>query len=333
MGEGKAEYRQWKHLRGAVIATALVLLLLGAMLLPASNGGQVWAQTPGEAPPPCGEGTDLPCEEATLPDALPPDGMPPEAPTTAAPPADVPTADAPPADAESAADAAALPMPEATAPQGADPAADATASPPPDATAPGSTVPDSTAAGAPPTTATPDAPPLGQLPPDAASTSPERPDNPLLPGPEMDFIRGEGEHLAWGSDYRNWRQVSGFVLSPAHGNRLVVVYASPAEAAKVFLSNAERVRLRQNPPFKAYPPGTMIAMETWLRTQNGMPGKPGPLFFMRKEPGYDPQGGDWEYGFTRRDMSIIGTGNTGNMAFCQECHRQAGARDFIWATR
>ena len=176
--------------------------------------------------------------------------------------------------------------------------------------------------------ANPDLPPV-----DPGASSPENPDNPAIAGPELDFIRGDGDTLSWGHDFRSWQQVTGYQLSAAHGSRVVLTYVQPAAAAKVFLHNAEQVRLRQTRNFKPYPPGTMIALESWLRSDTGAPGKPGPLFFMQKENGFDPPAGDWKYGFTRRDLTVIGLGNSGNMAFCKECHSKAQSRDYIWATR
>ncbi|MDH4247430.1 MAG: cytochrome P460 family protein [Deltaproteobacteria bacterium] len=330
----------------------LTFALFGLPLLASlemERGKTAWAQTPSVSPvpvAPCGEGTGTPCSPQTqtgpsqaLKSAE--TGPPPaaqgakSAPTVPANP--TPAAESAPLPPDSGAnpapapvDTSAAPPPSQGAPEPATSAVPLPGTPAPNAAAaPGTSIPGTPAdAAGSPNPASPDQPPV-----DSTTASPENPDNPVDLGPVLDFIRGEGDTLGWGNEFRSWLLVTGYLMSPAHGNRVVQVYVQPASAAKVYLFNAEQARLRQTTRFKPYPPGTAIAMESWLRSDTGAPGKPGPLFFMRKENGFDPSGGDWNYGFTRRDMTILGQGNTGSMAFCKECHGEAGTRDFVWASR
>jgi Cytochrome P460 len=158
--------------------------------------------------------------------------------------------------------------------------------------------------------------------------------NPCNPGAARPVgLTSDGGKIEWGRDFHTWKPVTGFVISNSHGNRLVQTYIDPPEAARVYKHNAELSRLRKTEGYEPYPPGTRIMQESWLRNDSGGPGKPGPLFFMRKEAaGYDASGGDWEYGFTQTDLALVGEGHDGKMGFCKECHTRADKRDFVFAT-
>ena len=142
-----------------------------------------------------------------------------------------------------------------------------------------------------------------------------------------------GVKIGWGRNFRSWDVVTGYVTSHSHGNRLVQTYVYPSAAARVYKHNAELARQRKTEGYQVYPPGTQIVQESWVRNDLGGPGKPGPVFFMRKQdPGYDAAGSDWQYGFTRNDLDVIGEGHDGPMQFCKACHARADKRDFVYAT-
>jgi hypothetical protein len=144
---------------------------------------------------------------------------------------------------------------------------------------------------------------------------------------------GAGQRIDGAEAFQNWSAVTGYVFSPPHGNRLVRTFIDPPAAAEIYKKNAELARLRKASGFKPYPPGTRILQQSWLRNEQGGAGKPGPLFLMRKEqPGYDPDGADWHYGFAASDKRLIGEGHDGKMQFCEDCHAQANRRDFVYAT-
>lgn len=153
------------------------------------------------------------------------------------------------------------------------------------------------------------------------------------PNPQASPSAGAGP-LDWGKDFRTWTVVTGYVLSNAHGNRLVQTYVTPAAAAKVYKRNAELALMRESTGYEDYPADTKIAMESWLRNALGGPGKPGPVFFMRKRGDtYDLGGNNWEYAFTHSDLSVIADGHSGKMQFCKDCHSGADNCDFVWAVR
>lgn len=142
----------------------------------------------------------------------------------------------------------------------------------------------------------------------------------------------EAERIEWGTGYEQWEQTSGYVLSAAHGNRLLVMYVTPAEAAEVYRYNAHLVRQSRKQGYRGYPEGTRIAAASFQRARDGGPGEAGPVFFMRKEsPGYDPTGGNWRYAFTRPGLRLLGEGRDGSVAFCKACHASVRGRGFVYA--
>lgn len=203
------------------------------------------------------------------------------------------------------------------------------------------------------------------------SATPRASANPCNPGAGSAGLapwERKGPPLSWGAQYATYRRVGRVALSRPHGNRFVVTYVRPEEAARVYERNGRLAEKAESGDFQDYPVGTVIVQETQTRPApvgptgatvaapnplsarvpppgkadnppvGGKPGSgslsPGPLFLMKKEaPGYDPQGRDWRYAATGRDMRItIGNGNSGRVGFCKECHSAAEARDFVYAT-
>jgi hypothetical protein len=136
-----------------------------------------------------------------------------------------------------------------------------------------------------------------------------------------------GGELSWGRDYLTWEQTTGYVNSAAHGNRLLVTYVTPPDAAKVYRGNAALVRNNRQGGFQPFPPGTQIVAESFRKGSQGKPGPRGPLFLMKKEAA----GGGWQYAFAAPDFRLLGEGTTGRVAFCQACHETGAARDAVFA--
>lgn len=139
--------------------------------------------------------------------------------------------------------------------------------------------------------------------------------------------------LDWGAAYAQWLPVTGYLVSLSHGSRLVRIRATPMPAAKIYVRNAEQLRHLNPQGVKAYSVGTLIAMASWDLGADYRRGTSGPIFFMKKEPpGYDPPGGDWRYGMTRTDLSVLAEGKDGRAAGCRTCHLYAKAQDFVYAS-
>ena len=138
--------------------------------------------------------------------------------------------------------------------------------------------------------------------------------------------------ISWGTDYRSYAKVTGYINSLEHGNRLGVTYVSPPAAATIYRQNAALVRDNKSSGFSTYPVGTVIVMETWLKNANGAPDSQGPIFLLRKERGgFDTEGRDWFYGFTDAKLHLIAEGRDGKVTFCRGCHVSVANRDAVFA--
>ncbi|MDQ8182821.1 cytochrome P460 family protein [Pelagicoccus sp. SDUM812005] len=149
-------------------------------------------------------------------------------------------------------------------------------------------------------------------------------------------------------DYRDsWARITGFEFSGLHWNHFVVVYVNKGadiynenyfEYVNTFVEDdwgAEESE-DEDAEFKAYEQGTIFLKEHY--TANG--GKPTDTSFVtlmeKKEPGYDPEFGDWRYVWIDgRSGEILQDGNSKNEVLnksCIECHANMADRDFVFAT-
>jgi Cytochrome P460 len=163
----------------------------------------------------------------------------------------------------------------------------------------------------------------------AAASAPAAPAAPALAAAVA--MPAPGDLIDWGTDYHTWDVATGYLISASHGDRLLRIYIQPHAAALVYRHNTELVLLRKIEGFLPYPEGTQVAAESWQRTDKNGPGQAEAVFFMRKQPaGYDPAGGDWEYGMTHPDLTLFGEGHDGKMQFCKDCHANAKAHDYVF---
>ena len=87
--------------------------------------------------------------------------------------------------------------------------------------------------------------------------------------------------------------------------------------------------------FMRYPVGTTFVKENYISVK----GKPGPLALItvmsKRDPGFDPSGGDWEYLQFDGLGKLIMRGSAKNKAIsvtCAECHKNVAERDFVFST-
>jgi len=99
-----------------------------------------------------------------------------------------------------------------------------------------------------------------------------------------------------------------------HRDRFITVYVN--EAGRHAMLREERPR---------FPQGTMIVKEKHPSENSSSPEL---LTAMRKrEPGYDPAGGDWEYMVL--DGSAARVLEQGRLSRCQACHRLEQETDYV----
>jgi len=140
-----------------------------------------------------------------------------------------------------------------------------------------------------------------------------------------------------------WQRVTGFEHSGLHWQQFIAVYIN--QGANVYANNyAEYLRLYQDadedetdeltPAFKTYQPGTIVLKENF-GASNGSPDTPLTITMMlKREPGYDPQYGDWQYVQFDKNAEIILSGKAQDpmvKPMCGNCHMNIAERDYIFA--
>ena len=111
-------------------------------------------------------------------------------------------------------------------------------------------------------------------------------------------------------------QTGKFPKPGPHGERTILVRTNP-EAI-------DSVQERHAP----LPVGTVVVKEKHAsETADGPPNEYGAM--VQREPGYDPEHGDWEYVYVTRKPVLMIT--RGKLASCIDCHAKARDKDYLSA--
>lgn len=144
-------------------------------------------------------------------------------------------------------------------------------------------------------------------------------------------------------NYRTkWKRITGFEYSGLHWGQFVVVYMNDHE--EIYKNNyIEYIRLYVEDEeleddemmFQPYPVGTVFLKENYL-VETNRPGAPSSLTLMvKKEPGYDPEFGDWLYMQSATSGQIAMEGKMKDPVIykvCSECHANMAERDYIFSS-
>ena len=152
------------------------------------------------------------------------------------------------------------------------------------------------------------------------------------------------EYSSLMASYRDqWSRLTGFEFSGLHWNMFVVIYVN--KDSKIYKHNYfEHLRVyiesdddedEVEPNFKPFSVGTVFLKENFS-FHEGKPDQPMTLTGMiKREQGYDPKGGDWEYFQSDAKGNIIMKGSTKNgqiKRVCSDCHSNMEDRDYIFST-
>lgn len=145
-------------------------------------------------------------------------------------------------------------------------------------------------------------------------------------------------------DYRTqWTRLTGFEHSGLHWQQFIAVFMN--KDANVYENNySEYLRFYQDseededeaeePRFMSYSPGTVVLKENFAAS-SGTPDAPLSVTMMiKREPGYDPENGDWEYVQFDKNGQVMLRGNAKDPAVnqaCASCHINIADRDYIFA--
>jgi hypothetical protein len=77
------------------------------------------------------------------------------------------------------------------------------------------------------------------------------------------------------------------------------------------------------------PVGTTVVKEKWWKDDQPIDAV---AAMVKKEPGYDPRFGDWEYVYARRNEGGTWATERGKLDNCRACHHGAKETDFLFRT-
>ncbi len=140
---------------------------------------------------------------------------------------------------------------------------------------------------------------------------------------------------------KTWQRVSAIDFSALHWNHYVSIFMN--QDVDVYRNNFKEYLMVEEmeeedeeyePDYQHYQAGTMFIKEHYIATE-GRPGDPSQLSIMiKRDPGYDPEFGDWEYIQSDEKGSVLMSGNSHDAAIkkaCLDCHANMAERDFIFA--
>lgn len=146
------------------------------------------------------------------------------------------------------------------------------------------------------------------------------------------------------TDYRKkWHRLTGFEYSGLHWQQFVSIYVNKGEdiyrenylAYLSLYRDDEDEEENTVSSFKEYEQGTIFLKENYL-ADKGQPAEPSSLTIMiKRKPGYDSEGGNWEYLQTDIKGNVLMQGDSTNPTIqkvCSECHSNMAERDYIFST-
>lgn len=148
-------------------------------------------------------------------------------------------------------------------------------------------------------------------------------------------------------DYQSeWLKLTGFDESGLHWNSFIRIFVNNKAAYKAYANNYAQYLVWYDafeededeapaPKYLSYPEGTVLLKENYLKS-DGKPGDPMVLSLMvKREKGYDPQFGDWEYLQLLPNGQTIMRGNSKDITVakaCQACHANVPDKDFVFSS-
>ncbi len=141
--------------------------------------------------------------------------------------------------------------------------------------------------------------------------------------------------------FERWHWLTGYDLSGLHWHNFISIYTNIG--TKVYRNNyfayieqlANDMEDEEQQSFLVYPVKTILIKENYNKRDK----KPDqPLFLtimVKREKGYDPDNGDWEYIKSNVDGDILVQGNSQDKEVyeqCASCHINISDRDYIFST-
>jgi cytochrome P460 len=141
---------------------------------------------------------------------------------------------------------------------------------------------------------------------------------------------------------QGWTQATDLERSALHWSQGVVIYMNQGQAQyrnnharQKHIMNGEEQADANTPGFTVYPHGTVLLKENYTLEQ-GVPPQPASVTIMlKRETGYDPTMGDWQFVQFDPAGKMIVNGSSRDpevAATCAVCHRGMVERDYVFST-
>ncbi|MCM8535960.1 MAG: cytochrome P460 family protein [Lentisphaeraceae bacterium] len=152
-------------------------------------------------------------------------------------------------------------------------------------------------------------------------------------------------------DYRkNWTRLTNYEFSGLHWKQFIVIYVNKEplnyvknyiEYGRMYLDEDEDEEDEdeededEESNFIKYPTGTIFLKEHFF-SNKGKPNIPmSTTLMIKREAGFDPENGDWEYmQYTKEGIETM-RGKADNPVIkinCSDCHKNMAERDYVFAT-
>lgn len=162
----------------------------------------------------------------------------------------------------------------------------------------------------------------------------------------MPFSLPKSEPILYTNYRKKWSRLTGFEYSGLHWQQFVSIYVNKGEdiyrknyLAYLALYRSDDDDVQEEDTtidiFQEYELGTIFLKENYLSNE-GKPSHPSSLTIMiKRKPGYDEMGGNWEYLQSDINGNVLMQGNSTNPKIkkvCSECHANMAERDYVFST-
>jgi hypothetical protein len=127
--------------------------------------------------------------------------------------------------------------------------------------------------------------------------------------------------------YTTWVQVNAAPLTGDPFGAVGQGHGGAEAIREIYVNDAGKAVSAAGAGFP-YPVGTVIVEETYGRLVADGKGSLTQISAMvKRAPGYDPAGGDWEFMLVKPDLTLAARGK---LPTCIACHAAASGRDFVF---
>ena len=128
------------------------------------------------------------------------------------------------------------------------------------------------------------------------------------------------------SDYMNWTKVNQETITGDDTGVLGPAHKGAKGFREIYVNDIGKATAYGEAAYP-YPMGTVILKESY-KGNGGVKGELGDITIMiKREDGYDPDNGNWEYVMANDELKVA---NQGKIGMCIGCHSAGSSKDFTF---